>query len=482
MLIVPAEKKIDWRHPPWMTFALMLSCVLVFVFYQSKDPELFGEAVTQYVQADLDRLEAPIYEDYLERKISFEGQNELQDLLDWLRYLEEEGDRGTLSSMILSDPFFYDYLQDNRAILMATLDRAHWQSERDRIEEQYLSRMSARESGLVPSDLNAYSLVTYQFLHGGWGHLIGNMVVLFLLGFTVERALGAGRYLLAYLFSGAVAGLTYAAFHWGEPVTLVGASGSIAGLMGMYVVFFGLKKIRFFYYLGFYFNYFRAPALVLLPVWLIKELYFFWSDTGDGVAYMAHAGGLAAGAGLILLMGKGWFQARESFYEPEPEEQDEAFTREYAKAMEALSRMDFTLARQRFESLWQAHPDRPVLLEHLYHLDKLRPAQPAYRERAVALMNQYLRLQQPENLLATWQEYLELAESTQPLAPEEHNRVLFAALRGDDLRLAEKAFAKVKASGSADMVREAGRLLAEEFSKRQMEPKANEYRMLLKTL
>lgn len=481
MLIVPAEKKIDWRHPPWMTFALMLTCVLVFVFYQSGDPELFEGAVKQYVEADLDRLEVPLYEDYLERKIDFEGRDDLQDLADWIRYLEEEGDRGTLASIILNDPFFYAYLLADRDILIAPGDRERWQSARERIEANYMSRLSGRESGLVPSDLNAYSLVTYQFLHGGWGHLLGNMVILFLLGFTVERALGAGRYLLAYLFTGVVAGLTYATFHWGEPVSLVGASGSIAGLMGMYVVFFGLKKIRFFYYLGFYFNYFRAPALVLLPVWLLKELYFYWADTGDGIAYMAHAGGLVAGAGLILLMGKGWFQARESFYEPEPEEQDEAFTREYAKAMDALSRMDFPLARQRFESLWHANPDRPALLEHLYHLDKLRPNQPAYRKRAVALMDQYLRLKQPDNLLETWQEYQELAELSQPLAAEEHNRVLFAALRGDDLALAEKVFKKLKASGRADLVLEAGRLLAEEFSKRQMEPKANEYRLMLKT-
>ena len=260
----------------------------------------------------------------------------------------------------------------------------------------------------------------------------------------------------------------------------MGASGSIAGLMGMYVAL-RASEDPLFYYLGVYFNYFRAPALVILPVWLAKEMYSHWASGGDGIAYLAHAGGRVAGAGLIMLLGKGWFQARESFYEPEPEEIDEEFTREYAKAMDALARMDFGLARQRFEGLWQGNPDRPVLLEHLYHLDKLRPDLPAI-DRTIALMHQYLRLQQSDNLLATWQEYLELADATHPLSAEEHNRVLFAALRGDDLCLAEKAFGKVRSSGSIEMVREAGRLLADEFSKRQMEPKADEYRMLLKTL
>lgn len=482
MLIIPAEKRIDWKRPPWMTFALMLACVLVFVLYQSKDSELLEGAVETYLSAELDRLEVPLYQDYLERRISLEGDSDLQHTLDWIEYLEEEGDSTGLAVNILYDQEFYRYLQDNRGLLMNSVDRSLWQPERELIQEQYMSRLSNVEAGLIPADLNFYSLITYQFLHGGWGHLIGNMVFLFLLGFTVEKALGPGRYLLAYLLCGVVAGLTHAAFNWGDAVTLVGASGSIAGLMGMYVAFFGLRKIRFFYYLGIYFNYFRAPALVILPIWLGKEMYSHWASGGDGIAYLAHAGGLVAGAGLIMLLGKGWFQAKESFYEPEPEEQDEAFTQEYAKAMDALARMDFGLARQRFETLWQQNTDRPVLLEHLYHLDKLRPDQSTYRDRSVELMHQYLRLQQPENLLKTWQEYLELAETTQPLGAEEHNRVLFAALRGDDLRLAEKAFGKVKASGSVEMEREAGRLLADEFSKRQMEPKANEYRMLLKTL
>lgn len=482
MLIIPAEKKIDWKRPPWMTLALMLACLLVFLLYQGKDQRLMAEAVDRYLSADLDRLEVPLYLDYLEREIRLEGRGELQGLLDTVRYLDEEGDRVSLSAILLQDLAFYRYLQDNRELVMNSPQRRFWQAEREPLQQQTVSRLSAFEAGLTPSDPGLSTFVTYQFLHGGWGHLIGNLVFLFLLGFTVEKALGPGRYLLAYLLCGVVAGLTHTAVHWGEAIPLVGASGSVSGLMGMYVAFYGFRRIRFFYWLGIYFNYFRAPALVVLPVWVGKELYYHWASGGDGVAYLAHAGGLVAGAALVLLLGRGWFQARESFYEPEQEEQDEAFSREYARAMEALARMDFGIARQRFEALWQAYPDRPVLLEHLYQLDKLRPDLPAYRDRTVALMHQYLRLQQPENLLKIWQEYLQLAEASQPLAPEEHNRVMFAALRGDDLKMAEKAFARLRVSAGVDMVREAGRLLADEFSKRQMEPRANEYRMLVESL
>ncbi|MCK7542643.1 rhomboid family intramembrane serine protease [Marinobacter bryozoorum] len=481
MIILPAERKLDWKNPPWMTLALMLACLLVFLFYQAKDPRLMGQAISTYLDANLDELELPLYLDYLERQ-QLRGESGAQERLDYLRLLQRGGERVGLAAGILSDRAFMAYLVDNRELVMNSAERAYWAEHRAPIQERFINRLSANEAGLIPAEPSLYRFITYQFLHGGWGHLVGNLVFLFLLGYTVEKALGPGRYLLAYLLCGVVAGAVHGLFHWNEPVALVGASGSISGLMGMYVAFYGLQRIRFFYFLGVYFNYFRAPALVILPVWLAKEIYDYVMAGATGVAYLAHAGGLLAGAALVLLLGKGWFQAREAFYEPEQDDQDEAFSADYARALEAVARMDFGTARKRFEALWQANPERPVALEHLYLLARLRPDLPDYRERTVELLHTYLRLQQTENLVKTWQEYLDLAESHQPLDPEEHNRVLFAALRGDDLGVAERAFARLRESGSQEQVREAGQLLAAEFGKRQMASRANEYRELVRSL
>lgn len=68
MIILPAERKLDWKHPPWMTLGLMLACLLVFLFYQAKDPRLMGQAIGTYLDANLDELELPLYLDYLERQ------------------------------------------------------------------------------------------------------------------------------------------------------------------------------------------------------------------------------------------------------------------------------------------------------------------------------------------------------------------------------------------------------------------------------
>ncbi len=198
-----------------------------------------------------------------------------------------------------------------------------------------------------------------------------------------------------------------------------------------------------------------------------------------GIAYMAHAGGLIGGAALVWLLGRSVLQVREAFFEPEEEEQDERFTTAYAQAMGSLGRMEFEIARRQFEALRERYPDRPILLDHLYQLAKLRPDLPEYRDRTRELMNETISRRQPERLVEIWQEYLSKGERYSPLAAEDHNRVLFTSLRHDDLKAAEKAFERLRSTGDELLTGEACRLLVEEFEKRQMGLKARHYRQLL---
>ncbi|MDX1757378.1 MAG: rhomboid family intramembrane serine protease [Marinobacter sp.] len=479
MLIIPAENTLNWKQPPWMTLSLMLACLLVFLFYQGGDARLMNQAVDRYLEAELLELEAPVYEDYLQREVGLHGDSARVHDLQAFQAAREADDRITLALTLLADPEFYHYQQENRELLWPSAERRQWLEQRVPIQDELIARLSAFELGLIPAQISPASLVAYQFLHGGWGHLIGNLVILFLLGFTVEKALGPGRYLLAYLLCGVISGLVFCAFSVGSRLPLVGASGSISGLMGMYVAIYGIQRIRFFYFVGVYFNYFRAPALALLPVWLGKEIYDYWFAGATGIAYMAHAGGLVAGAAIILLLGKSWLQVRESFFEPEDEEQDERFTSGYGQAMTSLGRMEFDVARRQFEALREQYPDRPILLEHLYQLSKLRPDRPEYRDRARQLMVDTLARKQPERMIEVWQEYLAEGERYHPMAAEDHSRVLFACLRSGELKAAEKAFERLRAGGDRVLLEEAARLLVEEFEKRQMGPKARHYRQVL---
>lgn len=482
MLIIPVENQINWRRPPWMTFLLMLSCFLVFTFYQSGDEQLMDDALDHYLAADLDKVEAPLYEIYLQRRINLEGETRRIHELNLLAEWQAAEQRGWVASMMLADRGFYAYLQENRNILWFAEERDAWLQAREPIQHDYIDQLSFNKLGLTPAHLSLSSLFSYQFLHGGWGHLIGNLLFLFLLGFTVEKALGPGRYLAAYLACGALSGVIYTLFTLGSQIPLVGASGSISGLMGMYVAIYGLQKIRFFYFAWVYFDYFRAPALALLPVWIGKEIFDHWFAGHTGVAYLAHAGGLAAGAGLILLLGKGWFQIKETFFEPDETQQDDRFTQSYALALDSVGRMEFDQASRQFEALWERYPDRFILLEHLYRLAKLRPGLPEYQQRTRQLMAQCLKRKQFDLLTRVWTEYQTLAGADHPLPAQEHSRILFISIQQGNLKVAEKAFERLRASDDRVLVEEACRVMISELEKHQMSPKANQYKQILANL
>jgi membrane associated rhomboid family serine protease len=476
MLIIPAENAVNWKRPPWITLGLMLACVLVFTFYQGADQHKLQVAVNHYLKNNLQTLEAPVYENYLLRQIRQQGDSESVYQLQRMRNLQANQKSGWLAVTLLMDRDFYQYLLDNRNLIWASAERERWQQQRGFIEDNFIGRLSSQRFGLIPAQLSLRSLISYQFLHGGWGHLLGNLVFLFLLGFTVEKALGAARFVLAYLLCGALSGLVFTGFSAGSLVPLIGASGAISGLMGMYVAIYGLQKIRFFIFLGVYFNYFRAPAIAILPVWLGKEIYDYWYAGATGVAYMAHAGGLLAGAVLVGALGKSWLQVKDTFFEPEPEVEDAIFTEAYGQAMAALSALDFELASTRFEALREAYPQRALVLQHQQQLAQLRPDLPEYRHFSCERMNDALSRQQFDQVIAVWREYLAKGEVHRPLAAEDHNRVLFASLKQQDLSTAEQAFERLRGAGSELMVNEARRLLVAEFEKRQMAPKAQHYR------
>lgn len=476
MLILPAERQLDWKRPPWITLALILVNVLVFTLYQGDDDTLLHEAIKTYQEENLLALELPVYQNYLRRLGNLHGEDGALEQLDGLRKAAESGQELMFVPALLLDRDFYAYARQNADRYWQADERARWEIAREQIQSRYLDRLSSLRFGLKPYDMQISDLVVYQFLHGGWGHLIGNMVILFLLGFTVEQALGGSRYVLAYLVCGVFSGLLFAVVEGFDGPPLVGASGSISGLMGMYIAIYGKQRIRFFYFIGFYFNYLKAPALLMLPIWAAKEVWDYFTVEGSNVAYMAHLGGLLAGAGMVAVFGRSWLQVRETFHDAPEDEQEAQFRKAYAMAMGALERLQFDQARGQFEALWRRHPERAVLLEHLYRLAKLRPLDPEYPGRAREMMELALRQNRYGLLLEVWDEYPKRAASATPLAASDHNRVLFMALREGDMKTAEKAFASLQATGEALLVEEARRLLIAEMDKRQLGVRAEKYR------
>jgi len=147
-----------------------------------------------------------------------------------------------------------------------------------------------------------YTLVSSMFLHGGFMHLIGNMLFLWIFGDNIEDALGHLKYLAFYLASGVLAALTQCAVDPTSVVPTVGASGAIAGVMGGYLLLFPKAKVDILIIIVVIFRILPIPAWIMLAVWFgMQFIGGIGSDTqAGGVAYWAHAGGFIAGLILVI--------------------------------------------------------------------------------------------------------------------------------------------------------------------------------------
>lgn len=291
MIIVPTEKKFDWHHAPIVLFVVVLLNVLIFFLYQSGDNKRFADAVAAYNEADYFEKEWPLFQNYL-------LSHKESELLREYRELAAEENYEPIIVNLLSRQDFFPYMQKNARAEFGRFFYDEWELERSRINAKVQS-LSYYAYGLRANQIRIPAFITHQFLHGDTMHLLGNMFFLIICGFAVEAAIGHWRFLLFYLISGVAAGLSQVAFNWESSSPLVGASGAISGVMAMYLAIFRLKKIEFFYWFFFFVGYLRAPALLILPFYLGKEVYSYLNDTESNVAFMAHAGGFIAGAVLI---------------------------------------------------------------------------------------------------------------------------------------------------------------------------------------
>lgn len=163
--------------------------------------------------------------------------------------------------------------------------------------------------GFRAIDPSIVTLFTSMFLHAGPMHFLGNMWFLWIYGDNVEERLGRGRYVLAYLGTGAVATLAFAIASGGSPAPMVGASGAISGVMGFYFLLFPRNEVRFLFGIVFvYITQVFIPARWVLGFYLVFDNVFpmLLRAGGGGVAYGAHLGGFLAGLGVAS-----WASARE---------------------------------------------------------------------------------------------------------------------------------------------------------------------------
>jgi len=438
MIIIPAEKRFDSKHPPIILLLLVMINLFVFFVYQSGDNQKLEDAIKQYQELEYFEVEKVLYQKHLEKQNIQNKQERFNQLLEHKNFY-------IARYLLITDHQFYSYL-DKRADGILSIrelegDIETWRYNRNKISQLVQSTSTSR-FGLTPSKSDWYSYITHQFLHGGVMHLLGNLFFLVVCGFAVEASLGHLKFLGFYLISGVGAGAFHALFDLSSTVPLVGASGAISGVMAMYLAIFRFKKIEFFYWIFIYAGYFRAPALLILPIYIGKEVSNYLSDTESNVAFMAHAGGFISG--LILVLISHWKQP-DSINIEYVEESEEIPERQLvlAKVYKHIENYRFSQAEQTLKTLDVATHWNFELFYLRYQLLRAvnNSRNKEYYQSALAVLRlKRLDLKQIEKLAKIWRD---IPDISRYLKQEELISIGWQFVSLSDLNIAESIFEEI---------------------------------------
>jgi membrane associated rhomboid family serine protease len=313
---------------PWATISIIALCILIHLVTFKKVDRAVEKANQTFQQLFVYYLTHP----YLEM------DPVIGKLLTGNESKDEEGNE--ISEMFSQLGKAFGKTRENEP------DEYVKEEEQQKLDEMVqtlkavLDEIPYKKWGFVPTKKSFATLLSYMFVHGGWWHLFGNLLLLYVMGPVIEDAYGKIVFTAFYLFAGAVSALLYAAHYPDFSGPLIGASGAISGVMGAFLIRYWKSRIKFLFvfYFGFVFlKRFTAPAWLILPLWLIREFLFANAlDSlkvygGGGVAHWAHVWGFVCGIGVAV--GLRYFKFEEKFIKPKVQEQT-SYSNENAIAFE----------------------------------------------------------------------------------------------------------------------------------------------------
>jgi membrane associated rhomboid family serine protease len=283
MFLIPIRTEKESIRIPYVTMGLIVANLLIWAYTQR---------IVIQQQKDLEVVNAPMLEiekDYI-NELFQKGNGKIR-----IRTFDE-----------LHQGFYNDVVKRS-----SNVRYADWMS----LWEEYKAQSEAgffRQWGFIPKHFSILKLLLAMFLHAGFAHVAGNMLFLWIVGCHLEEDWGGLAFLLIYVFSGITAGGIHALKNSDSVIPLVGASGAIAGIMGIFLVRYFKTKIKFFYIwiLRIYkpWGTFSAYAYIVFPFWLALQFFGAHRAEASGTAYWAHIGGFlfgAAAAGSLKLVGMG---------------------------------------------------------------------------------------------------------------------------------------------------------------------------------
>ncbi|NVJ61716.1 MAG: rhomboid family intramembrane serine protease [Gammaproteobacteria bacterium] len=399
-IVIPTEVLPSKKNIPWLTIVLAIALIFSFIVFQSDDEKKLNNAIQFYQASDLFTEEVELFKRY---KNTEQGLNRYTDL----SIVDLEGP-SRIYLMIL-DPGFRHYvaLHQSENQNENPDNYLKWQSFNKQLD-YLVNQISYVQYGASPQNQSVLTLITYQFLHSGWPHLLGNLLFLFIFSTGVELLYGRITTVCLFISTGIFGGLLFNVLAGTAFTPLIGASASISGLMAAYAVYFGSKKINFFAWLGVYFNHYQWPAFVVLLFWLLKELIFQVVDSESGIAYLAHFGGLCSGAllGLTIKYLLPFIlrtkietnlntNQNDNSHEGSTQQQSKLKSLElFQSAQEKIRTLDFNRAKNDLKLSLKLNPNNLKAAESLYHIVKLQPQSEDFKFSLNSIFEQPLKFEQ----------------------------------------------------------------------------------------
>jgi len=303
MIIPISHESNKVRRLPWVSFFIMACCLFVQILISVE----IGKTGKELESTAKELLNYYIQHPYLKldpetKKLLF-GEQENEDVEEMLAtYRRRESRKIHL---------FQDEEQQKLDQLSQKLKHT-------------IGDVPYRKYGFIPAQKSFISLVTYMFIHGGWLHLIGNLLLLYLTGPFIEDVWGRPFFTAFYIIAGLFSGFMFSLYYPNSMGPLIGASGAIAGLIGAFLIRYWRTKIKFFFFFFIIHGTFKAPAWVMLPIWLALEIFSAnaidsVNAEGGGVAHWAHIWGFILG--VVVAAGMKRLKIEEKYVHPKIEAQ-----------------------------------------------------------------------------------------------------------------------------------------------------------------
>ena len=342
------------RRLPWVSFIIMAACLIMHIYVtieinkQVKALESRGKELVNYY------FQHPYLELDEETKKMLFGERNAEQFEEMLEIYREAASR--------------------RVHIMQEEE----QEELDQLAKDLknsINEFPYRKWGFIPAQKNYMGLLTHMFIHGGWLHLFGNLLFLYLTGPFIEDVWGRPIYAGFYVVAGVFAAAMYATHYPDFSGPLIGASGAIASVMGAFLIRYFTTKIKFFYiFLFIVRGTFKAPAWLMMPLWLLLEVMNgkaldAINPGGGGVAHWAHVWGFLFG--VVVAWGMKAFKIEEKYIHPKIESQisfvDEGF-RAHDEALKLRLAGNVDEAFALLVDTARKHPSNQDVVESLWNL------------------------------------------------------------------------------------------------------------------